>query len=313
MNKIADKDITFVVQGPVQASKDRKHLLGITEQCLRSIRDHFPESKIILSTWKGQPHQGLGYNLVLELDDPGPNFIYYGDERIQLNNNRQLHSSHMGLAKVETKFAVKMRSDNLLTGRGFVELYEKYSGTPRDSKHALLNSRVVTSSTFFISSHVGREVHFHKSDLFDFGETADLLKIWNGNFVPELRFNKVSGYKSRYPATEQFLCLSWISRLLGIDIMLNTKAGDHAGLGKEYWKKFVANNLIVDLPENIGLDVTERFYNRGNLALEIDLADWKEFSGIENRSWDNKRLKRTLKKYESQVLRFFLDKSNRHA
>ena len=93
MEKIADKDITFVVQGPVQASKVRKQLAGITEQCLRSIRDHFPESKIILSTWKGQPHQGLDYDLVLELDDPGPNFIYHGDERIQLNNNRQLHSS----------------------------------------------------------------------------------------------------------------------------------------------------------------------------------------------------------------------------
>ena len=53
MTQITDKDITFVVQGPVQASQERKQLSGITEQCLRSIRAHFPESKIILSTWAG--------------------------------------------------------------------------------------------------------------------------------------------------------------------------------------------------------------------------------------------------------------------
>lgn len=303
MNPIADKDITFVVQGPIQASADRKQISGVTEKCLRSIRDYFPESKIILSTWKGQPHQDLDYDLVLELDDPGPNFVYHGEERIQLNNNRQLHSSHMGLARVETKFAVKMRTDNLLSSRNFVELYEKYSGTPRASEYSLLNSRVVTSSTFFISSHVGRAVHFHKSDLFDFGETADLLKIWNGDFVPELRFNKVPGYKSRYPATEQFLCLSWISRLLGKNYMLNTKAGDDAGLGQDYWKNFIANNLIVDLPENIGLDVTERFYKRGNLALEYDLKDWLYFNNQTNKPIDKKRLYRRYKELIGLTLR----------
>ncbi|KGY11285.1 wavE lipopolysaccharide synthesis family protein [Vibrio tubiashii] len=303
MNPIANKDITFVVQGPVQASKDRKQISGVTEKCLSSIRDHFPESTIILSTWKGQPHQGLDYDLVLELDDPGPNFVYHGDERIQLNNNRQLYSSHMGLDKVETKFAVKMRTDNLLTGRGFVELYEKYSGTPRTNEYALLNSRVVTSSTFFISSHAGRAVHFHKSDLFDFGETEDLLKIWNGNFVPELHFNKAPGYKSRYPATEQFLCLSWISRLLGKNYMLNTKAGDDAGLGQDYWQNFIANNLIVDLPEKIGLDVTERFYKRGNLALEYDLKDWLYFTNQTNKPLDKKRLYRRYKELIGLTLR----------
>ncbi|EFP96970.1 WavE lipopolysaccharide synthesis family protein [Vibrio caribbeanicus] len=305
MTQIADKDITFVVQGPVQASQERKQLSGITEQCLRSIRAHFPESKIILSTWAGQPFEGLDYDQVLELEDPGPNFIFYGEKQVQLNNNRQLYSSHMGLAAVKTKFAVKMRTDNQLMGRGFVELYERYSEIKRESQYSLLNSRVVTSSTFFLLSHAGQDTHFHKSDLFDFGETQDLLKIWDGNFVPTLHFSKKAGYKSRYPATEQFLCLKWISHLLGENYKLTVKAGDDAGLGENYWKHFIASNLIVDLPENLGLDVTERFYHRGNLSQEIDLADWKEFAGIKKRTWDKKRLKRALKKYESKVLRFF--------
>lgn len=36
----------------------------------------FPKSTIILSTWKGQPLDGLDYDQVLELDDPGANTVF---------------------------------------------------------------------------------------------------------------------------------------------------------------------------------------------------------------------------------------------
>ena len=138
----------------------------------------------------------------------------------------------MGLAAVKTKFAVKMRTDNQLMGRGFVELYERYSEIKRESQYSLFNSRVVTSSTFFLLSHAGQDTHFHKSDLFDFGETQDLLKIWDGNFCQHYTFSKKAGYKSRYPATEQFLCLKWISHLLGEIINSQSKLETMLGLGK---------------------------------------------------------------------------------
>lgn len=76
MIKIDDEAITFVVQGPVQASASRQQIAGITEQCLNSIRRFFPKSTIILSTWKGQPLDGLDYDQVLELDDPGANTVF---------------------------------------------------------------------------------------------------------------------------------------------------------------------------------------------------------------------------------------------
>ncbi|MBN3574693.1 WavE lipopolysaccharide synthesis family protein [Vibrio neptunius] len=303
MMKIADKDISFVVQGPVQESTDRKQLSGITEECLKSIRYYFPQATIILSTWKGQNISGLDYDKLIELDDPGPNYIVQDGTKVKLNNNRQIYSSHMGLSSAKTKYSAKIRTDNKLTGRGFVELFEQYAQAPRQPQFSLLNSRVVTSSTFFISSHAGKPVYFHKSDLFDFGETQDLLKIWSEHLIPELSFSKKSGYKSRYPATEQFLCLSWISRLLGKDCHINTKADDDAGLGKGYWKNFIANNLIVDLPENIGLDVTERFYKRGNLALEYDLKDWLYFNNQTNKPIDKKRLYRCYKELIGQGIR----------
>jgi len=303
--KIEDRDITFVVQGPVQASNHRAQIEGITTQCLTSIRQHFPDSKIILSTWKGQDLSGLDYDQVIELDDPGPNTVYQDGEPLILNNNRQIYSTHMGLKAVQTQYAVKLRTDNKLTGRGFVERYQQYAQVQRKKDFQLLNSRVVTSSTFFITSHAGKPVYFHKSDLFDFGETQDLLKIWNGEFIPEIDFHKKPGYKSRYPATEQVLCLRWISRLLGKNYHINTKAGDDAGLGKDFWQECIANNLIVDKPENIGLDVTERFYKRGNLSLELDLADWKYIAGLDRKPFDLKRLERNFKNWQNNAIRLF--------
>ncbi|MBF4366086.1 WavE lipopolysaccharide synthesis family protein, partial [Vibrio anguillarum] len=159
MINIDDEAITFVVQGPVQASASRQQISGITEQCLKSILRFFPKSTIILSTWKGQPLDGLDYDQVLELDDPGSNTVFYDGKPLKLNNNRQMYSTHMGLKAVKTPYAVKLRTDNLLTGRQFVELYEQYADVPRAQNYQFLTQRVLTSSTFFISSHYGHPVH----------------------------------------------------------------------------------------------------------------------------------------------------------
>ncbi|MFP2769119.1 WavE lipopolysaccharide synthesis family protein [Oceanisphaera sp. KMM 10153] len=304
--KISSKDISFVLQGPISASKGRDHQAGVTEKNISSIRQLFPDSPIILSTWKGQDTDNLDVDKVLLLDDPGQNSIFNNGKEQKLNNNRQIHSTHNGLLAVETKYSAKVRTDNIINGRGFVELFEQFATIPRDSDFVYLGNRVVTSSTFFISSHIGQPVHFHKSDLFDFGETQDLLKIWHNSFIPALNFRKQKGYKSRYPATEQFLCLHWVSKLMGKNLHINTKAGDDAGLGSTFWKKFIASNLIICEPEKMGLDITERFYSRGNLALEYDLEDWKYFAGLAKKPMDKKRIKRAFKITEGRLLRSFL-------
>lgn len=92
---------------------------------------------------------GLDYDQVLELDDPGANTVFYDGQPIKLNNNRQMYSTHMGLKAVKTPYAVKLRTDNLLTGRQFVELYERYADLPRAQNYQFLTQRVLTSSTFF--------------------------------------------------------------------------------------------------------------------------------------------------------------------
>lgn len=66
-------------------------------------------------------------------------------------------------------------------------------------------------------------MHFHKSDLFDFGLTQDLLTIWSDRWIPELHFTLKPGYKARHPATEQVLCLNWISALLDEEHHIESK------------------------------------------------------------------------------------------
>ena len=150
--KIDDKDISFIIQGPVSSFKGRAQSEGITQKNIASIRQLFPKSTIILSTWKGQNTSQLNVDHTILLDDPGPNYVFIEGEKHALNNNRQLLSSHQGLLAVTTKYAVKVRTDNIIIDRQFVELYEQYSATKRDDKFCYLNNRVITSSTFFMLS-----------------------------------------------------------------------------------------------------------------------------------------------------------------
>jgi hypothetical protein len=306
MLKIADSDISFVIQGPIQRRDNRTQQENITQTSIKNIGSLFPKATIIVSTWKGQDTSGIDCDELLLLDDPGQNSIYYDENKQLLNNNRQLYSTHQGLLKVKTPYAVKLRSDTLLIGREFVDCYEQYADIPRNNHYLYLTNRVLTTSTFFINSHYGKPIYFHKSDLFDFGLTEDLLKIWPEEFVPELRFSLSKAYKVRYPATEQFLFLHWFGLLTQQSLSINSKTEDDAGLGPDFWQHFIANNLLLDKPENLGIDITERFYQRGNLALEYDLADWKYFNNIEKLPFDKKRISRSFKEWKGRMARKLL-------
>ena len=57
------KEITFVLQGPV--------VEGVTGRSVDNIKELFPESSIILSTWKGENVEGIGVSRVVFNQDPG--------------------------------------------------------------------------------------------------------------------------------------------------------------------------------------------------------------------------------------------------
>lgn len=102
MESIKFEEISIVVQGPVQPT--------ITENALRSIREHLPGGEIILSTWEGTDCSGLEYDLLVLNQDPGVL------PPAMLNTNRQIVSTVNGLKRVTRKYAVKFRTDNFIGG-----------------------------------------------------------------------------------------------------------------------------------------------------------------------------------------------------
>ncbi len=122
-----DADLSFVIQGPVQAAPDRPQAEGITAQCLASVRKFFPRSRIILSSWEGQHVAGLDFDELVLSPDPGPVILRGPEGPLWKENlNRQLVSTRNGLRQVKTRRDCKLRSDMRLLGRDFAEIDQKY-------------------------------------------------------------------------------------------------------------------------------------------------------------------------------------------
>ena len=262
------KDITVVVQGPIQTLKDRPQEDGITQKCLSSVRQYLPGSKIILSTWPDQNLDGLDFDELVISEDPGPNIRYNNKDGSPkyFNNNRQIASSKAGLKKVTTRYAVKLRSDNFLTGNEFVELHSRY--TQRFDEHRFFDERVVVCNVFTRMYAKGFRVAHHLSDFFYFGLTKDLLSIWDIDFYPDAKptENKTNpNLAERFPVDcTQML---WISALQKFDPGIKLKGLlDTSNNALELSDKIYANNLIIASPEELGLGLCQKFLGTARIS-----------------------------------------------
>ncbi|EBQ8443280.1 wavE lipopolysaccharide synthesis family protein, partial [Salmonella enterica] len=173
---IRSNDITFVVQGPIRDA---------TKETLKSIRLNFKESIIILSTWEGSDVQGLDFDTVIYNKDPGSLDIRKNKIVVsQENTNRQIVSTHHGLIKVKTQYAVKLRTDMPILNTNIIKYYKKAQCYESDINFTLLEERVLVSSINTIDPNSYIKFPYHISDWIYFGKTSDLLKIWNGELVP---------------------------------------------------------------------------------------------------------------------------------
>lgn len=271
-HEINNKDITVVIQGPVQTLSDRSQEEGITLKCFRSVKKHLPESKIILSTWPKQDLSKLEYDELIINEDPGPNIAGYfkNGEPNKQNYNRQIITSLNGLKHVKTPFAMKLRADNYLTGTQFKDLFIRYK--KRSNEYKIFKEHVVVNNTFTREFSRGLPVAFHACDFFYFGLTEDLVNIWDLHFFKDLVFNKKEkGFKQYYgapffslDATQDF----WISCLnKHITPKINLKHGnDISNNALEISDKIFANNLIIGSPDNISLGLTVKFSGKKQRA-----------------------------------------------
>jgi hypothetical protein len=262
---VDDKDITVVVQGPVQSLPERAQDDGITQRCLASVRAHLPDAKIVLSTWQDQELDGLDYDELVINEDPGPNILGYtaaGEPRPQ-NTNRQIVSTVGGLRRVTSMYAMKLRADNYLTGNGFKDLQQRY--VKRCDEFRILRERVVVTNTLSRRYYRGRRVAFFLSDFFDFGLTADVLNIWDLRLFDDFPFNaSLKGAEQHEGApwptldVDQFLARGFINKNREQSLAIRHIFDTQDGLLRQS-DVFFANNFVVATPDEIGLGLPLKF------------------------------------------------------
>jgi len=173
--------ITFVLQGPIFL----KNGVNVTKESSESIRRYFPESKIILSTWADQDVSEIVSDKTI-LNERPINWKLASSESkasSQANNvNRQILSSKAGLQKVETDFAVKIRSDLVFTSNRLSKLLNKIDSA-HEGKFGVFNKRVIILDRISIDPRKVMKLAFNPCDYFSAGETQDVLKLWSREFV----------------------------------------------------------------------------------------------------------------------------------
>lgn len=192
--KIKSEDISVVVQGAISTE--------FTEKVLNSIRKYLPNAEIILSTWKGSEVSNLDYDVLVENIDPGAELLFK-NTKIYHNLNRQIVSTKEGIKKASRKYVFKTRTDISLTGKGFLNYFEKF--TQRCDECKFVEKRVVTSNCF---ARYPRLLPFHPGDWVFFGLKEDLLKIWDIPLAPE---PETTNWFYSHELLEQHMSDSWFS------------------------------------------------------------------------------------------------------
>ena len=159
-------DISVVVQGPIHTQDN------LTKRVLESVRTHLPNAELILSTWKGSKVDGLDCDILLLNEDPGA----LEKQPISRNLNRQIVSTRNGIMASTRIFVLKLRTDCMLSGKGFLSFFEKFPN--RNPKYSVFKNRVVTITLYSRNPRCYLYL-FHPSDISQFGKREDLLLNWD--------------------------------------------------------------------------------------------------------------------------------------
>lgn len=322
---INPNDITFVIQGPLGTTIDKKvHLVDgkstqarvipekVIERAISNIRLLYPGAKILLSTWEGQDASDLDYDALHFSKDPGPNITRYerDDEPAYENMNRQIVSTINGLRQVKTKYAVKLRSDNILHSDKMLELYDYFP--KRSEKFRFTKDRILSSNMWAQEYAGGFPMPYFVSDFFHFGRTEDLIDLWSVDLESDYTVrSSLSGHRqySEYPwpriCVEQKLFSSFLKKHTNIDFRHkhdifrgNKTLSDHC----------IANNLIIVEAELLGLEVLERTKQENDHSGRFySHLRWQQlYQRHCDSEFENKQLDSFEKKYRmTRVLRFF--------
>lgn len=304
IDKISNKDISFVVQGPIYKNLNNNCKKKSTNDVLISIRNKFPESKIILSTWIDQDINNLEFDSLVLSEDPGSG-LRDTENKIYHNVNRQIISTISGLNKVSTKYAVKVRTDLFFKSDNLKKYLLKY---PLNStnKDCFLKSRVVVLNRTSVNPHKSQKIPYHICDWLYAGETCDLLELFNIPLFNDLEWTRyfecrnipndfigLSISLAKY-APEDYIFSSWIKKHVPIDYQYT---GHNLKSNLPISESIIANNLLIIDENNLGIISVKHPLSLVNLSHVYSYSDWKtiyyNYCKKEYRFvfWDNNKFK----------------------
>ncbi|MGF1697585.1 WavE lipopolysaccharide synthesis family protein [Vibrio lamellibrachiae] len=239
----------------------------------------------MVSTWTGEEADDLGADCVVYSEDPGPTIFVYSkkNDPVHVNINRQVVSTVEGLLRVKTKYAAKLRADNILHKTEIMSLFEQFP--KRAPQYSVLNNRLICSNFFAKEFEKGLRVPYFFSDFFQFGETDDLLMVWQSELHQDYPFNsKFSGKKQHedYPNdsvnVEQRIWTNFINKFEPTH--LNDEHGCWAERTKSY--KYMLNNLMIVDGDILGLEVPKRLEQSNGYPFDLfSFQRWRWLYGKE--------------------------------
>lgn len=267
---IDTKEISVIVQGAINKTE--------TPKCVKSIRKYLPDAEIILSTWEGTDTSKLDFDKVIYNKDPGTTLIEeHKSKKIYNNMNRQLLSTQAGLAKVQRKYTLKLRSDLILSGTGFIDYFDKFQ--QRIDEYKLFKRKIVTSTLFtrfnikFGKQYERVKIPFHISDWWLFGLREDLNKYFldtplvkepefTNYFSLEENKSKNNPYgKAMFKfAPEQYFGYECFAR--NFDDIYMEDAADYSDELMEKFRKCLVNNFIILEFEQSGIYLNKYPYSK---------------------------------------------------
>lgn len=265
---IKSEEITVVLQGSTLPVCNDKMCV---ELAVKSIRKYLPGCKIIVSTWEGEVlPENLQADRVIYSKDPGFQTHDGHPEGKPNNANRQIVSTRNGLRCVETKYALKMRTDFVMTGSGFLKYFDKYNEF--EPEYKIFKKRVLS---FIIRNQVtmhskNYKLPFHIADFSFFGLTEDLIKLYDIPLVTEEEFlwfathtEFASGFyaKNRYTAEQHI----WINCLRkdGVDVKCQHAANVNDEI-EEQAERFLINNFYPIPAPRYGMDSSKEYLKSKN-------------------------------------------------
>ena len=203
---INDTEITFVIQGNIRKENNLDY-----KNTISSIKKYFPQSPIILSTWEGENiDKTLAINeIIFNKDNETLKPIILRKNTRPVTIGKQICTTINGLKKVQTKYAFKIRTDFLLTGNSFLTFFNNMYAYI--DKYKFVNQRIlacshVTHNPNLMKFNVdgSRRFFFHLADFCFFGQTIDLINLWDIKYPTHAELLETQFSPEQYLATAFF-------------------------------------------------------------------------------------------------------------